>query len=309
MSIYKCAEMQLYTVCRAAWNNCKRQLPDFYRFKKKYTVAYIDTRLAEIETTSQIPDLEARQGESKVSHIHVVQKAQDCTNVFKRLKRYIIAAFPKELHKTYIKTAGHPYYSSACNKNWKSVNAINTNVEAFITKHLSELLANDNMPDTFPSEALNIHNDFKNTLANFYNTVLNSRTDTQEKTIANNKIHSQLMEMLLDGQLIYEKDEALKKQFIFAHLLFFSKGVGTSGISGLITDDTTQLPIPDVKITILQKQRDTLSLPNGKYYLRQVGEGLYTVILEKENYQTLTIQNFKIKKGTMSRLKLAMIPI
>lgn len=309
MSIYKCAEIQLYTVCRAAWNNCKRQLTDFNQFKSKYTLAYIDDRLAEVQVTSEIPDLGARKCESKISHADVVEKAKACTNAFKRLKRYIASAFPKQSHKTYIKSAGQAYYSSACNKNWESVNAINTNVEAFITKHLNELLADGNMPASFLTEVQNSRNAFNDTLSDFYNAVLNSRSDTQAKTIANNNIHSQLMDMLLDGQIIYEKDEALKKQFTFAQLLFLSKGVGTSGISGRIIDETTQLPIPDVKITIVQKQRDTLSLPNGKYYLRQIGEGLYTVILEKENYQTLTVHNFKIKKGTMSRLKLAMIPI
>ena len=103
---YKCAQQELYTVCRVAYKSCSAQLADFAAFKGRYTAAYITARLAEVEAAAKLPDDQARGEKSEVQRIQLLEKAATCTMLFQRLKRYIADAYPANLQKARNDSAG-----------------------------------------------------------------------------------------------------------------------------------------------------------------------------------------------------------
>jgi hypothetical protein len=303
---YNCAQQELYTVCRVAYRSCSTQLADFSAFKGKYNAAYVTARLAEVEAAAKLPDDQARGEKSEVQRIQLLEKAATCTNLFQRLKRYIADAFPANLQKARTDSAGQQHYEKAANQNWDSVNALNTSASNFITDHLTELTANQNMPATFQATFATAKTAFETLHTQFLSEEGGNPTETQTKITANNDIHTKLMSMLLDGQEIFRNNEALQKQFIFSELLYLASGAGTAGIKGYITATATTFPIEGVLVSIAGTKKSTLTDSEGRYEILQVAAATYTIKYEKTGYTPIIVENHEVKVGTTSTVSKTM---
>jgi hypothetical protein len=159
--------------------------------------------------------------------------------------------------------------------------------------------ANLNMPPAF-------QNDFKTPKENFFTKhqqFLDSeeaaRIATENKIVANNSVHKNLMAMFLDGQEIFKDEDAIKKQFIFDQVLNLVSGTGTAGFRGIATDANTSLPLADVIFTIKGSDKTTTSDEEGKYSITQLAADDYEVAATKAGYQDKKFIQ-KVKVGTIS---------
>ena len=299
---YHCTQQELYTIARLAWSSCKQHLNEFADFKARYTTAYIDDRLQEIEKAAYLPDDQARNEKYETLRIQLAEAGAECLKLFQYLKRYIADAYPEVLHKTKTDAAGQAYYEKAMNNNWDSMQGLVRAASSFIAANHADLSANQNMAATFPTRFDDARKRFELLHNDFLQAEENAQIATQNKIMANNDLHTKLMTMLLDGQELFKNTEAIKKQFIFSELLYKASGVGSAGIAGYITDISTGLALSEVSITLVEKNKTTLTDNEGRYEILQIPAGLYTIKIEKQGYQTQIIEKHEIKIGTTSRI-------
>ncbi|MFO7890315.1 MAG: TonB-dependent receptor [bacterium] len=77
-------------------------------------------------------------------------------------------------------------------------------------------------------------------------------------------------------------------------------------IYGIITNQTTNEPIPDANIIIEKTDFGTASKDNGLYYIKNLPVGFYDVTVKVIGYNTKTIANVRISKDT--ELNIALKP-
>ena len=305
---YHCTQQELYTILETAWNNCKREQLRFATFKAKYTIPYIDGKLLDVITTKEIPDEQARNEAAETARIHLSAAGILCLNKWQLLKRYIADAFPKELQKPKLESAGSDYYLKASQENWDSLSGLLTSAMQFINTNLAALTAADNMPPAFQTEFQTLKSDFETKHQTFLAAEETEVSGAEIKVNANNQVHAEAMKMLLDGQEIFKNEEATQKQFIFAELLYLASGTGTAGVKGHVTSAPANTPLENVKVGIPAKNKIVQTNETGFYQFLQLAAGKYTITFELEGYQTHTEIQFDIKVGTVSTLNVELTP-
>lgn len=305
---YTSAQLELYTIARLGWNSCQQHLADFADFKARYTLTYITDRLDELTQAENLPDDQARGERAETLRIKLIEQARITLDLWQRLKRYIIDAFPESLHKPKLESAGQDHYLKASQNNWDSLNGLLISGNNFIANNAPDLSANDNMPLNFPLRFSTARTEFGVLHQQFLDAEEQAYIQTQTKINANNEVYAKLMNMFLDGQEIYKSDEAIRKQFTFSEILYLVSGAGTAGVKGYITDSNTAQPIADVTVTIIGKAKTYTSDNEGKYEILQLANGTYTIQYQKTGYETQTIQNHEIKTGTIGKLDIQLTP-
>lgn len=307
-TIYRCSQDELYTALKMGWNSCEEYLTDFADFKARYTPTYITEQRSALAAALAMPNDQARSEVAETLRIQMLDQATQCRNLWQRLKRYIADAYPQKLQKPKLEAAGSDKYEKASNNNWDSLQALMQAGSNFITQNLPDLTANQNMPLVFPDKFKTAQTTFDALHQQFLASEEQARLKTQTKQTANNRLYTDLISMLLDGQEIFKDNPALVKQFIFAELLYRISGAGTAGIRGYITDKNTTFALPNVSVTIINTTLNTLSNPEGKYEINQIAAGIYTLKFEKIGYQTQIIENHEIKIGTKSKIDIVLEP-
>jgi hypothetical protein len=216
---YKCSQQILYIICKKGWQNCKEHIDGFVKFKAKYTVDFIATQFTEIDAVAAMPEFEKRETNWDNFQKDLIASGSKCLQLWQDLKRYISDGWTKEEEKKAFRKAGQDWYQTAKNKNWESLSKLNTEGIAFMRENREQLLANNNMPASFPTTYLSAIQRFDSLQRQFYKSWEKEKQITEQKILANNAIHRQLMIMMVDGQRIFKKAPEIGKQFVFMNLL------------------------------------------------------------------------------------------
>ena len=147
--IYGCGQQTLYSASQLGWGFCNDYLPIFNGLKAKYTQAYIDQNLLNLETAENLPDAPNRQQRRSTLRVSLTKKANQCLKLWQTLKNYIVEAYPEDLHKAQFNAAGATYYAKAGTYNWAALASLLKSGNSFIVKNIADLVANDNMPKDF----------------------------------------------------------------------------------------------------------------------------------------------------------------
>jgi hypothetical protein len=216
---YNCEQMELLAIAFAGWNSCRRYVNDFTDFKPKYTLGFIDGKLAAIKAARAMPDEMVRHAMVHQKLMVLRRKAEDCLIGWQQLKRYIKGAFGKrELFETKLQEAGHAFYRDASKEDWEQVYGLMNAGKYFIAGHVAELTANDNMPLGFENTFDNLIVAFNGAYLAFVKEEEDMVVMTAAKIIACNAVNRDLAEMFADGQHIFRFDAAKRKQFVFEHV-------------------------------------------------------------------------------------------
>ncbi len=306
-SNYNFSQQELYTIAETATNSLEQHLNDFAAFKARYDASFVLNIKAEIENARNLPDAQARNSAAEIYRLQLADLNTEVLNKFQALKRYIVDAYPEAQHKALFEAAGQNYYAKAVNQNWDSTNGLFTSALLFIANNSIQLTANQNMPVSFQPDFENLKLSFKAKHLEFFQAEEEARIQTQAKILANNNLYDNVVKFCLDGQEIYKKDEATRKQFIIADLLILASGAGVAGFKGKVTNAVTGQPIVGVEVTIQYSDKIVTTDEEGKYAITQVAAGNYTVIVSKNAYDTQTIQQ-PVIVGTVSTLNVQLVP-
>lgn len=310
---YNCTQADLIVVIKTGLASAIEYLPRLTAFSPKYTLTYFNSLISETDAAAALPDRDARVAVSEMMRLDLVQKNREYCNKWQFLKRYISKVYKGEALQLQLNSAGQGYYTRAQNENWPSTRAMLDSASKYATLNSAELVANDNMPPTFPTQLSDALADFDTLVTAYESSKESILVATQLKIAALNAINSKFMEVMLDGQEIFKNEETIYKQFVFAEILSRVSGPGLAGLNGKVTDSATNLPIFEAHIKIFHP--DT---PETEYtgttneegeYLVNCPSGTYTVTVAKAGYNPHTMVDMVVEVGTVSRVnvKLSLI--
>ena len=265
--------------------------------------------LAAIDAADNLPDSVARYAPTKNLRFDLIEKNADVLDCFVLLKGYIADAYTGEKAKTMIDAAGQQFYKKAAVKVWTSTSSLLSAALPFMVANLADLTANDNMPPAFHTRFKEAKATFDSALAKWKTSDTASYGLTDEKIAANNAIYAQLTAMLSDAQKVFRNDDLLKSQFTVAFLLSQTRGTKAAGVSGKVLIANTKTTIEGAQITIVELEKSVVTDAKGHYELSPVASGVYTLRIEIEGYDTLSIENHLVEIGTISRLNIELQPI
>jgi len=255
-----------------------------------------------------LPNEQARCSKSETDRILLSQKADIALNLWQNLKRYIVDAFPLELHKTNFDAAGQSYYEKAAAKNWESAQGLLAAGFTYLSENTTILQANQNMPLNFVDRFSLTKTEFETLHQAYLNSTEDSRQLTKAKIIANNNIYLALIAMFLDGQEIFKLDETIKKQFIFDQVLLLMLGGGVANVKGYVTIENIFLPLEGAILEIVELDRSKTTDQDGRFEMLQIPANEYTIKVDLLGYETKVFENYEIKTGVVSTPNVALKP-
>jgi hypothetical protein len=237
------------------------------------------------------------------------ETATECLSNWQKLKRYISKAYPENQQKPKLEEAGSLDYLKASQKNWEKVRSLNQAALNFLNNNQATLQANNNMPPTFIADYITPKETFQTQHQSFLDAEETARQGTQDKITANNLVHKNLMDMLLDGQEIFKTNDAVKRQFIFTELLFLVSGAGTAGVRGTIANSNNGELIVNASVIANPGGKTAITNEDGRYLISPLAAGEFTIEIIADGYETQTIENHIVIKGTISTLNIELTPI
>lgn len=233
---YNCTQAELYAVTGTAWKSFEEHNAAFQALKPKYDAMFLAARRLELKTAEELPDEQARYANEEALLVTMREKATVAKAKWQLLKRYIVDAFPKSLQKTRQEEAGLLLYGEAGVDNWEVMKQLFIAGKNFITNHLAELTANNNMPVIFESDYDVAKTLFDTNYQDYLNEIELAVVATQTKVVSNNTVYDEVIKMMDDGKEIFKDDEAVKKQFVFDEVLALIK-LTLSDSAGYETED------------------------------------------------------------------------
>jgi len=298
---YPGARKDLYPTCTLMWASCEENLPAFGRFSLSYDSDLIDDRKLLIETVRALPDETERTEPHRTAYDAAVVACLDYCASWQLLKRYIERAkYASESAK--LDLAGQRYYAAASKYNWSDAEALITASDKFLVSHLDSLLANRNMPPTFPTEMNDLGNTLKKQLAIFRNFEKVTEELTDQKMTAENDLYAKTVEMGKDGQEIFKKEPAKARLFSYSAMLETVSGVGSASLVGTVTEEGTDQPLGNVTVAIQGRNLSATTSAAGKYSIKQVASGTLTVTLSAPGFLSQTIPGVAVDPGIAKRL-------
>lgn len=304
-SNYPCKQSELYVAAQIGWRNFLTLLSFFTIFKALYDAAYQTARINQIKAAKALPDVSVRGSKITMKNKAVIKKGKACRSKFQALKSYINEAFPADDRATLYQEAGQAHYLDATHDNWEEIDSLMIDGKNFITAHLSELTANDNMPAAFQTTFSDTYAAFELALSDFYAEEEAEKQVTANKVAANNSVYEKLMLMLMDAQQVFAEDEEKRKLFTFEHLM----SLVSNKLANLIGQVTTSVPLDDLsgfEITIVETGDTAITDEQGNYDFGAVAAGTYKVQISKDGFVTKIIPNVEILTGTTKRLDVVM---
>ena len=281
---YTCSQSELYQVAALAWENFNNHLGQFNSIRPIYDVSYYSSRLSELALAESLPDENARSGALQALHIQLVERGKQCLERWQLLKRYIATSFPKaELDSRY-EEAGGDHYTLASRRSWDTLRKLMTMGEQFIGQHHVALLSNNNMPQSFQSDFIQLKNDFNTQYTGFLEAEEEARVMAQEKIDANNTLYKNMMSMLLDGQEIFRHDEARLAKFVLSDLLTLVSAPGAASMHGIVFDNSSQAPVAGAELKLIETGDVTIADADGLYNFPVLRSGNYTVKINAHGY-------------------------
>lgn len=304
--IFSCTQEVLYIVCFMAWGFCRKAIDAFKALSPKYNDTFVSEQEDLVRAAKALNSQTQRNTERKNARQALEKATKVCRQNWQKLKRFIIAAFPKDEQQTAFEAAGAAFYSKASANNWVAAQSMLDNANKFIQDNMGKLTANNVMPPDFADKFKTDGENCANLARTYYDLDVEISIETGKKVDANNAIYKALSEMCGDGQRIFTEDKKLKQQFIFSHLVKVVKGSGISGFKGFIgTADKT--PVVGAIVRSLNGKYEGITDKEGRFHITKMVGATYTFIFEKEGFETIE-KSITIKAGVTKNIDLVLTP-
>ncbi len=297
--MYSIPQQVLYTVCVAAWKLCGLNLLNFSTLKAFYTEAFVASALQAVEDAKQLPESLETIGARKEARINLMNATRKVLRNWQVLKVYITKAFDENLVKTKLQVAGASLFPLASVDNWTAVKNLIDATNAFIANNLDLLVANDNMPADFQNTFKTAGDSCSAAYVIYAHVNMEKETATSIKLDANNFIYTSVMEMLKDGQQIFNEDPIMKKKFTFSYLVSMNRGERPASLRGKIVNNLN-IPVAGAVITSQDLKYTATTDSKGQYHINRIAAGTYTFTITCSGYNPL-VEIITFAAGTASK--------
>lgn len=309
---YTESQDELYEGCELLASSIEEELPQLAAFKAKYDAAFVTAFKNTIQTAIALPDDDQRAAAHEILRINMVNYVDDkVRDALTSLRLYIRDAYndPAEREVRW-KEAGFNDYAAAMKYNWEKLKGLLKNANDFITNHLSDLTANNNMPPAFQTTISDIKTQVDSAVTKLLGLRENSKQGTQDKIAANNELNKQKNAICEDGQHVFRKNDAKRAQFVWESIMEIVSPPGKAGLKFDVKEDQTNNPIFEVTGKF-QKPGGTIITAktgkDGKASIDSLEPGKYTGTIEHPDYNTLKV-DFEISTGVTSFKHWLLIP-
>ena len=289
--VYKCTQMQLYSISETAISNLEANLPVFFDFKTKYTAAYVDSLKAARVAAFSLADVDVRNAVSETLRMEMLPFATNCIKHFQYLKRYIDDAFSVDLRTINYKAAGLTEYDGAKMNNWEDMIGMNLKMNAFIKANISLLTTNGYMPATFAAKVVADSDGFAMKYAGF-KVARQTSEKTAEKVRANNALYTSMMDFMADGQMLFSGNDEMKKLFTFSVLKSLVSPPGSASLKVAVRNNDGSAA-EGIKVIIREDEDNApeivgVSDASGEVFFNKIDAGVYGVSVGFEKVQLFT---------------------
>ncbi|MCW5908320.1 MAG: carboxypeptidase regulatory-like domain-containing protein [Chitinophagales bacterium] len=307
---FKCSFPDLYSASGMVIRAAMRHVVHFTALKPKYNLTYFNQLLNEVTATESIPPQSLRKSLIRSQRLQLIEQAKTCLTYWQHLKSYIsdANAFSSQQLRPALKAAGLTIYSKAANSDWESIITLMNSGNRFMADNLAALTLNDNMPPVFPAQFNNQLVLFQSLHAQFLDTRKTTTITARQKLDAANSLYRKIIRLCKDGQRLFRHSPAIRQQFIWNKVLYQTRGAGSAGIHGTVSNNNNNQPVPNVTVQLLNTTHATISDPLGKYNLSGIAAGNYTLQFSAPGFVTQTIQ-FEILTGIWSILHISLQPV
>lgn len=306
---YPGTQQNLYSYAKLCWENYETKQSDFTAFSAMYTPELGEDALAAIEAAEAMPSFEALRAMHSVARNDLIKMTQPLQNNWFKLKGYMAVAYDATTRPAMLEAAGAGYYSAIDRGSWDGVETFIRMVNTFLTMHSAELLANNNMPASFPTTFSNAGAAFSAQRNLFLLKEKTAKEGVLAKYNANESIYASLATMAEAGRAIFRAQPLERSYFTISSLLRDVRGNSPSGIKGVVT--TGSLPtMPVANVVVYDRNdpsRSALTQADGSYELR-IPSGVQLIRVEAEGFVPQDFER-KISVGTMHRMSFSLEPL
>ena len=301
--VYKCTQLELYSICETATSNLEANLAVFADFKTKYDAPFVAALRAERAAAMALPDADVRDAVSETLRVEMLPFAADCVKYFQFLKGYIDDAFAPDLRVINYRSAGLDEYEGARLSNWEDMIGMNLKMNAFITANAALLASAGFMPASFAGNVSTASAGFATKYAAF-KVARQTSENTAAKIRANNALYKNMMDFMADGQMLFSGRDEMKKLFTFSILKSLVSPPGSASLRVTVKNaDTTPIVGVGVKLILVDGDGAVIngfSDANGEVLYSSIDAGVYTVLVDLAPVQTYTKE---VNSGVAARLE------
>jgi hypothetical protein len=301
--VYRCTQMEFYSICETAITNLEANLPVFADFKTKYTAAFVASLRAERTAAMALPDMDVRDAVSETLRVEMLPFAANCVKYFQFLKGYIDDAFAVDLRAINYKAAGLDEYEGAKENNWEDLVGMNLKMNSFITANSALLTSAGFMPATFAANVASASAGFDAKYAEFKVSRQTSES-TAAKIRANNELYRKMMDFMTDGQMLFGTKEEMKKLFTFSVLKSLVSPPGSASLRVLAKNaDTTPAAGVNVIIRLVDGGAPAVNAATdatGEVIFSGIDAGVHSVTVDFAPAQSYTKE---VNTGVAARLE------
>lgn len=304
---YPGTQQNLYSYSELAWNNYLAKLTDFTDFSTKFTQVMGDDAKDAITAAAALPSYEALSDEHIAARNLLVKRLDTLLSKWQDLKEFSKEAFSATDLPSKLKAAGSENYRPAAGQSWDSVAELIRMATLFMTTNSVALLANNNMPATFPTEFAALATAFTAQRQVFLLKEKAAIDGIAAKFDANEAVYASLVKMINAGKAIYRKDALQRRNFTISSLLKEVRGNSPSGIKGLITTgESPAIPLANVLIYDMENpERFTTTAADGSFEFK-IPSGKQKIGVKLLGFVPQTLERM-IDVGTMHRQSFSMV--
>ena len=308
LPIFNCSQPNLISTCRLIWQTCLNRIDVFSAEDPSFNAALIEENIALIKTAERIPDFATRNATTSLWLLKLDKSKEAVIRLSKFLTIYMERTFTDadEL-KLQNKAAGFDYLAKLKNYNSNAVNQFLSSAIPFIEANKGLLTTKGRMTTTFLAECQAAENVFNDTLANYNTANTAAKASTDEKNTAYNEVYTRAQKVLKVGRDMNIDAPEIAKTYLFSAFLAQIESPSNAALAGLISQGTKKQPISGVRITIKDTDKVFETASDGRFDISPLSMGIYMVTIEKEGFETQTIE-VEIKTGVTTRLNVVLVP-
>lgn len=291
----------LYLLLPLAWQHYLDHLATFADYRKIYTAKLAEDGLRLLREAMALPDEQARGANAEMTRQQLLPQLTEYLDAWLRLDGYIEAAFGRAGYKAQREAAGAGHYEGAMVQDWSAVKRLISAAEKFVTANRDALLANDNMPDTFPARLAAEAQDVTVLLDRFLRQKAAAQRGTTAKEEANLNAFAAWQAVAADADRLFRRNPEVAKLFQTQYLLGIVRGTGQAGLRGTLTlPDGTAAEGVTVQVVGV-KEAAAVTDEDGRYALA-VPAGTYTLRFSGDGYAAKEVAGVEVQPGVKKRV-------
>lgn len=306
---YGVSQEVLYLIAAVIIDSLEEHLAKFTEFRAAYTQDFVDDLRDQLAKAQNLPSDAARTLLHEEARAQMVEMLAYTLLQWKLLKRYISYAFSNEMQRrANYDAAGWSNYESALQQNWPSVIALMNQGSLYLQEHGTALKAGNNMPDAFTAQFDAAKDAFAAKQLAFTQAKQTAQQGTNNKIEADNTLYTSIMEVCMDGQVIFE-GKITENKFIFSRVAEAIAPVGPSGLLVEVTNKNTGNAIIGAEVSIEGTDKMQSTNAQGETDITQVKADIeQKLLVTADGFANYDVK-FKTQPGVRKTIRVQLEPL